>query len=320
MLPNNIFGTYPKKSRQGFLSALFVMLLFAPALVRAQKVVTESGTGRLRIERSMSEDAAIKEAKEMAMIDAIQNAFGSVVIQGNSTYLENKQENGKVESSSRFNTLMNTFVNGEWVETLSEKHEIIEDKAGSRWVVYTIKGKIRELPKQDISFDCYSLSCPQLSCKTEVYNEGQAFYLYFKAAQDGYLSVFADYGLDETLRILPYSESTLNNVPVKADQEYVFFYKENDYFNEGKHIINRMEMWPDKKIEDYKIFVLFGTKDFGKPILTDNTKELLSEELQKQYKMPKSLKSEAFQKWRNSIMSKNPDLQLTIIPVVVRKN
>lgn len=316
-------NSFPERSyksrsiRPAFIA--FGLLLMFSFSVAAQKLVVERGEKLVRIEKSMSEDQAIKQAREMAMVDAIEKAFGAVVVQGNSTFLENTSSGSKAETNARFNMLMNTFVNGEWVETLDESYEVINHEDGYRWVKFSIKGKIRELPKYSVQFLSQSLSCPEEKCKTTIYNSGQDFYLHFKSAQAGFLTVFADYN-GETFRILPYQKSSLNNLPVKADQEYVFFDKQKDVTGEGKAVTDRINLVAEQPQEDYKLFVIFSEEDFSKPMLDDKNKQLLSADLQKAgYRLPKSLKSEEFQKWLNSVRAKNPGVQLDILPVVVRK-
>jgi hypothetical protein len=286
----------------------------------SQKVKKESGEFTMRVETSMSEDEALRKCRELAQINAIENAFGKVVFQGNSTYIQNT--NGeKTETSNVFNFMADSYVNGEWLKTEDEKVEYFNEKDGSRWVKVSVEGRIREKIMANPSFVINTLTCPALHCKSGFFNNGQNLYLYYKGAKDGYITVFFDDpNSKETFRLLPYQNSK-NQVcfPVKADVDYFFFSKANDYTSEAD-VIDELELEAVTSMDQYKIFILFSPQPFDKPILNDKTKEVLQKKtIEQGYTSPKSLKSEAYQAWMQNIRIANSSIELQTTYITVNK-
>jgi hypothetical protein len=83
------------------------------------------------------------------------------------------------------------LVNGEWIATLDETKDFY-DEDGYRWVKISIKGKVRELTKIPFTPETYTLSCSNKKCSTDVFNNGQELIVYFKAPNNGYVTIFLD--------------------------------------------------------------------------------------------------------------------------------
>lgn len=318
---------YMQLTRNVHIMKLRILLILCTMLLSSfhsysQKTVVEKGEYLMRIESSMSENDAIEQAIKMAQINAIENAFGKVVVQGNSSFIQNST--GKItETNSVFSFMADSYVNGEWIETLDQESEIINEKDGSRWVKVIVKGKIRELKNVNYNCEVYTLTCPRLSCKTTDFNEGQGLYLYFRSPQNGYLSVYLDDPYEKvTSRLLPYSRNLTGktvNFHVNADSVYYLFSREFDYLND-KANIDELELSANNMADQYKIYVLFSTEDFDKPLLDDQTQRLLSNnKVESGYSMPPSLPSEKFQNWQIILRGKNPDIEMQTIMIQVKK-
>lgn len=288
----------------------------------SQKVKTEKGEYLMRIESNMSEDEAIKRARELAQINAIENAFGKVIFQGNATYIQNTSTNDRIETSNIFNFISDSYVNGEWIKTIDEQYKIINQNDGTRWIEMKVKGKIMEIAAVENNFEVQSLSCPEIKCKTFNFNNGQGLYIYFKSAKKGFINIYLDDPqMGETFKILPYQNTNNNaliNFPVNGDFDYIFFSKEHDYLNE--HNVDELILEAEKLSEQYKIFVLFSPDPFNKPILNDKTKDKLDKKsLSANFTLPKSIESEKFQKWLCQIRSNNKLIQLLSFQITVIK-
>jgi hypothetical protein len=300
------------------------LLLFIIGIIStpffAQKVVVGYGEYTMKIESNISEDQAIEKARQYAQINAIENAFGKVIIQGNSTFIQNSSNKQQSESNNTFNFIADSYVNGEWLETIDEKKEFITNSDGSRWIKFSIKGDIREIKSSSYNCETYPLTCPSLTCKTNMFNNGQSFFIYFKSPHDGYLSIyFDDPYLHLTSRILPYGSYPNGNFPIKADQDYYLFSRDHDYLNNPNNI-DELELSANTSLDQYKIYVLFSPVEFNKPILSNYTQNMLDAyHINQGYTLPPSLPSEKFQSWQIIIRSKNADIEMQTIIISVQK-
>jgi hypothetical protein len=314
---NHKFMKWLNKIFLSFLLWLFFLHTYS------QKTVTEQGEYMMRVETFMSENEATEKALKLAQINAIENAFGKVIVQGNSTFIQNASTGQKVETNNSFSFIADSYVNGEWLETLDEKKEIINAEDGSRWIKIKVKGKIREIKNITYSCETYTLSCPMINCKTSEFNDGQRLYVYFKSPKNGFISIYFDDPYKKiTTRILPYCNSKADNMvnfPVHADEAYFLFSKEHDYLNDIDNI-NDLELLSDLPLEQYKIYVFFSPEEFDKPILDYYTNKMLTtQQINEGYTLPPSLPSENFQNWQLKVRGKKPDLEMQTILLTVRK-
>ena len=95
---------------------LLLCLIFLPS--GAQEIVKTSGTAQVELLKTQSRQQVENVAKDLATINALEKAYGRVIIQGNSTYLTNVTSGEKQEVNSVFNMIANTTVKGEVVEVL----------------------------------------------------------------------------------------------------------------------------------------------------------------------------------------------------------
>ncbi|MEL6133535.1 MAG: hypothetical protein AAFR59_09255, partial [Bacteroidota bacterium] len=92
---------------------LFLCIACFAGALSAQRVKKSTGEYQINLSRSdFSEAEACQKCKEIAMIDAIEKQFGRVILQGNSTYIENTNTGEKVETKQIFNVIAETYVNG----------------------------------------------------------------------------------------------------------------------------------------------------------------------------------------------------------------
>ena len=304
---------------------LLLLLLLIPSFVIAQKkpiTKTEEGEYTLRVEANVSVQETEKKALELAQINAIENAFGKVIMQGNSTFIQNNNTGQKVETVNVFNFVSDSYVNGEWIETLSEKKERFYDDKNDLWIKYKVKGKIREITTPNPCFVASPLSCPDSKCKTTSFNNEQDLFVFFKSSKDGYVTIYLDDPqMDETFRILPYQKQTGNyaiNIPVEQDKEYIFFSKKKDVLGDMM-VVDELLMETKDAVSTNKLFVIFSPEPFDKPILTDKNNELQPSNDGSKSIYPKSLKSIEFQKWLQNLRIKNQKVDMQSYLIDIRK-
>ena len=195
----------------------------------SQKQIESSGEAELELQGNSTPEQTKLKVIDLAKINAIENVFGQVVLEGNSLYTVNKQQNSKVEFNQVFNSISDVYVNGEWIKDLLTS--VVEIKTVNDKILYkaTVKGLVRELKPALIRFEAKSLSCPKKTCATEEFIHEQDFYLYFKAPVDGFIAVFLDFPTEQlTYCLLPSKKNGKGDMPVKANTEYFFFSKEKN--------------------------------------------------------------------------------------------
>jgi|AntAceMinimDraft_16_1070373.scaffolds.fasta_scaffold07233_5 hypothetical protein len=273
---------------------LFALILFIISGNNAfgQEIKRTIGEAQIRQEINKTKEQVREKAKELAIIDALENEFGTYVGQETDMSLND----GKIS----FNTIGTTKVKGAWVETtdisFEEEKREIKGQYGKEleiWITCRIKGKAKKAtPKADIFYQ--TLNCPNTECRTVEYISGEQLYLNFKTPVSGYLSIWLCDN-DKAYRLLPYEnmkDKEYNVCSVKADKDYVFFAKENNYFKDAA--VDEQELFTNSKIEYNTIYIIFSEQHYVKPIL-NNAQDL--DEYKKGYKTPKSVDIDTFKKW-----------------------
>ena len=276
-----------------------------------QKTMISNGEYLLRIEKNWTEEFAVSKAKEKAQINAIENAFGSVVTQGNAVYVKDVTTGNKTQSDMVFTSIADILVNGEWITTIEEKVTFTESE-GYRFVSAKVKGKVRELTKIPFTPEVTTLSCIQPKCATEVFNSGQELIVYFVSPTNGFVTIYLD-DTKQVVRLLPYSKNSESNTfEVKADQIYYFFSK-SDIKQKN---VDEIELFTESIIEQNKLIVLFSKSDFSKPVLFSSK---LSDINGLQYTLPMSSETEKFQSWLQNTRSYNRNIELKNLNITIKK-
>ena len=291
------------------LIALLTMMGFS---AHAQKEKKSSATYQINLTQSnFTESEACQKCKELAMIEAIEKQFGRVVVQGNSTLIKNTTTGEETETTQIFNMIAETYVNGEWIETLDESCErfVYEEEF---WVKCSVKGKVRELLQPKIELVTKTLDCLQDNCESDEYEDGESFYMYLKSPVDGFVTIFIS-DAEVTQRILPYSKmpkGMMNAVEVKADEEYILFSQEKDKLNLGAYV-DEYEMYAENEVDQNRIYVIYSEKPLIKPALYKSEEE--------EFDMPMQLDSEDFQKWMAKQKRYNPEMVVFRSDITIKK-
>jgi len=276
------------------------------------------GEYKMKVENNVTWDDAVKQATQLAQINAIEDVFGKVITQDNSTYISNKQKGDDVQTNSTFNFISNSYVKGEWIEDIEvPKIEKIQD-GNDIWIKVTVKGKVREITTLENKFEVHTLSCAELKCRTQQFNDGQDIYVAFKSPEDGFLTIYlSDPEMKYTFLYLPYQSSTTYKkcVPIAADKQYIFFTKSFDYFNEKGNISELIgSVETGNNSEKYQLWLLFSTEPIDKPALdeeTITTKKFLDKvSINQGYTLPKGIDSDKFREWLQKYRVINKKVQL----------
>lgn len=314
---------------------LFLVIISIPTFCNAQKkskkakIVTITGSWQIQLLNTVSRADAEKQVLNLATINALENKFGKVIIQGNSTYIKNITNGEETKSQTSFNMIANTTVAGEVVEILDKTYEDIEsydDKNKKRIDIKCIvKLKARKKIQPTIEFETYPLGCTDKKCKTTDFKNNDDFFMYFKSPVSGYLTIFLD-DTEESFRLLPYqnmSSKYEGGMPIKADKEYFLFSNNPKFnYNEDSDFEEDTYQLTTENVKDLnRLFIIFSKNPLNKPNLeTDIKKDLLSDrEVKQGFSVPSSLPSEKFQQWLIKHNSVRTDIQTMPIDISISK-
>lgn len=308
------------------LAFIFLVLTFFPALTFPQKTVKVRGTAQVEFPDNMTRQEVRNQALELATIDALERAFGRVVIQGNTTYLSNVQTGQKIETKAAFNTIANTSVKGEVVRVIGTPQ--FTEVTGTR----TIDGKsetfievrcdieieAREVTTPPVRFTSFTLNCTEERCKTTEFRINDPLYMYFSSPSSGYISIFLDEeGLTQCL--YPYNSMPAEyegGVPVEADRKYILFSvkPEFNYFDGKNYMTGPYLVYTEAGRSINRLFVIFSRQPLNKPSLSEAKTD------DEGYILPKSLKSEDFQRWLNRYRSfEKANVEVDYIDITITK-
>jgi hypothetical protein len=261
----------------------------------------------------MSYEQACQAALIKAQNDAIAEAFGLSVGEENTIFISNID--GK--SNTSFHSATQGSVRGVWLadEKAPEFEKFLQD--GRDWVKVTVKGKVREIVNAGIDFEVAPIRYKaDKELATDVFKNGDDFFLYFKSPVDGFLTVFLfDITAGEAFCLLPYQDSGKGAYPIKFNEEYYFFSPPHAKADDGKVDELVMTCAEDKPEEYNQLFIVFSPNPYAKKMATSGQKQLTDELM-----TPSSLEYKDFNKWLMRCQQKDEQMEVRRIPIKIRNN
>ncbi|GEM_PF-544706 len=311
-----------------------IYLCLTSFLLQSQEINLVKISGKAQVQwypERESYTQAKEKALEMAKINALENAFGTLVMQGNTVYIENKKTGEKVETNSTFKMIGNTAVKGEIIQILKSeyketkrKEKINRKKVELTYIDCSVTLEAKELKDTEIDIQCFTLNQIELIKPVTDFYSGDDLFLYFRSPVNGYLAVYLDDN-NQAQCLLPYRKMPLGMeeaMPVVADKEYLFFsdkpqfnYFKDDFFAEDTY---ELISAGDKDIN--RLYVVFSKQLLNKPILDIDKNNQIKVELSKdKYELPRSIKSDAFQEWLIKIQQTRNDIHISNILINIEK-
>ena len=245
---------------------IFILLLLLNLLsISAQKIEKVHGEYTYHIPDNVSLEEGKRTALERAKIQAIADAFGTLVSQNNSTIVKN--ENGK--SSVDFLSIGGSDVKGEWIETIGEPKLDIFYESNMLTIKVCIDGKAREIKNANINFEAKLLrNGTEKKYESDEFRNGDDLYLYFKSPINGYLAVYLlDENTQQVFCLLPYKSSGEPAYKIVHDKPYVFFSCQKAEENSSE--VDEYTMTCEHSMEQNTIYIVFSPNMFAKAFAED---------------------------------------------------
>ena len=275
---------------------------------------------------------AKERAFEKAKINALESAYGTLVTEGNTIYIENKNTGEKTETNTVFKMIGNTAVKGEIIEILKTNYKEIKKKEKvkrKKEEITYIECKVilssKEIVDTKIEIESYPLNSSKYIRPITDFYEGNDLFLYFRSPVNGYLTIYLD-DKKNAQCLLPYRkmpEGMEEAMPIKADKEYIFFSDkpEHNYFNDDFFAEDTYELYSSSEKELNRLYVIFSKKPLNKPILKKiENKEAIVGIDKENFELPKVINSDSFQKWLVKIQQIRNDLVIKNILISIEKN
>src|SRR5574344_1430111 len=253
---------------------VIMILVCLSTMVMAQNIKRVHGEYIYHAPENVTLEEAKHTALDRAKIQAIADAFGTIVTQNNSTIVKN--ENG--HSSTDFFSWGGSEVKGEWIETLEDPQYDISYAQEMLIVKVSVDGKAREITSSNIDIDVRILrNGTDLKYESSEFKSGDDLYLRFVSPVDGYLCVYLlDYTSKTAYCLLPYRASPESVQNVVHDKPYLLFSAE-DAPTELADMVDEYTMTCDDSQEINDIYIIFSPNRFTKTNNATSGKSILRE-------------------------------------------
>lgn len=283
-----------------FLAVCFCIGLQAVAV--AQKTERVTATYTYYAPEHVSIEEARRVALQRAQLQAIADAFGTIVTQSNATRVKN--ENGK--SDVWLLSLGASEVRGEWLRTDGEPEYDIAYEDGMLAVTVRVKGVIREIVNAAVDFQAKVLrNGTEDRFEGEEFRNGDDLYLSFRSPVDGFLTVYLLDAEGTAYCLLPYRNDTGGRVAIEGNRHYVFF-SLDDVPAEERSIVDEYTMTCSRDGELNQIYVIFSPQLFTKAV------DYAGEGLQ-----PRELPYEEFQEWLFKCRKQDPEMRVEVKGILI---
>lgn len=270
------------------------------------------------IPQDMSQEQARREVVLQAKIQALKNAFGEVVIQGNSTYLQSSSTRN--ETKELYTMVSDSYVNGEWVK--NKKEDVITTFVSNNdiWIKASVDGYGQALPRNDFTM---SIACgnPEIGFgeNNVILPEYADVKVKINSSQAGFLYIFMDDPSTESCSLIFPLDSAVTG---RKSQNYLPINTPLTLFDNSSpfapYEITTFKA-PGALQEVVKLYFLFTP---NKPLILPQSSSVSSKQpvTTANYKILPfdSLPMAEYQQWLHTLRSTNPDLQYTWLTLTIR--
>lgn len=285
------------------LSTAFLLCAFCLTAF-SQKLKTVEAEYTYHVSENVTLEQARRTALERAKIQALADAFGTVVSQYNTTRLQNNGEQSKVD----FFSLGESAVKGEWIETIREEFDDPRFEDGMTVITCRVKGRAREILTTKIGLEALVLrGGTTRQYEDDVFIDGNWCYLSFRSPAKGYLAIYLIDEFQQANRIAP--EDGQDYFEIVADSTYLF-YKDQPLIMtlEGGTVQN-------------EFYFVFSPHPFGMEV-SETAKHNIDLrpyqwEHHADFALPSVLSVNRFQKWLDRLRSKDERAQVVTKTITI---
>lgn len=238
------------------LSVLFTIHVFS------QKMKTVEGEYTYHAPENVTLEEAKRIALDRAKIQALADAFGTIVSQTNATHVQNRNGSSDID----FLSVGGSEVKGEWIETVGEPQYDISYEQGMLVVKVSVKGKVREIVSAQIDIKAKVLrNGTEDKFESDEFRDGDDLYLSFVSPVSGYLAVYLVDAEQKAYCLLPYRGQTDGIYKVEANRRYLFFNIKEAPPQERQYV-DEYVMTCSRSSEHNLIYVIFSPQPFMKAV------------------------------------------------------
>lgn len=290
--------------RLRYILIAMVALVLTSTHVFAQKMKTVEGEYTYHAPENVTLENAKRIALDRAKIQALADAFGTIVSQSNSTRVENS--NGK--SDVDFLSIGGSEVKGEWIETIDEPKYQIFYEQDMLVIKVSVKGKAREIVSAGIDIKAKVLrNGTEDKFESDTFNSSDDLYLSFQSPASGYVAVYLIDSDNKAFCLLPYRNQESGQFPVKANQRYVFF-SIKDAPADLRPYVDEYTMTCSRSSEMNQLYIIFSPKPFTKA--TDSTTGST---------LPRELSFSDFQHWLSKNRTNDREMQVSHTQITINR-
>lgn len=284
---------------------ILLLLFVFPFAVQAQKIKTVEGEYTYYAPENVTPEDAKRIALDRAKIQALADAFGTIVSQYNTTQVENRNGHSNID----FTSIGGSEVKGEWIETIGEPvYKPIEFENGMMVVSVKVKGHAREIVSASIDFQARILrNGVEDKFQSDLFKDGDDLYLSFTSPVKGFLAVYLVDADHQAFCLLPYRNQTTGIYPIEANRHYLFF-NEKAAPQQERSFVDEYIMTCERSSEHNQIYVIFSPNQFVKAV-DGNLQDGL----------PRQLSFDDFNKWLVNCRKKDTSMTLRMIPITIEK-
>lgn len=291
--------------------SLLLILFVFPTMLFAQRECRVSGEYTYYAPLNVSPDDAIAIAVEKAKIQALADAFGTLIDMHSTNVIQN--DNGK--SNSSFLSLGESSVKGEWIGDTREPVTDVVIEEGFLMASAKVWGMAREIVSAPIEISANLLKQANGQYDEDQFHHGDNVYLSFKSPTKGYLAVYLMDGKGDAYCLLPYAGDDDGQFSVKANKSYILFSEEHAEKGED---CDEYNMTCEKETpEQNLVYIVFSPNKFTKA--NDEESHKVVDVNGEKELLPRFLSYNDFQKWLMRCRRLDKDMQVIIKPVVISK-
>lgn len=241
---------------------LLLLSIFVTLPVFSQKMKTVEGEYTYHAPENVTLEEAKRMALDRAKIQALADAFGTIVSQTNATHVQNRNGGSGID----FLSIGGSEVKGEWIETVGEPQYDISYEQGMLVVKVSVKGKVREIVSAQIDIKAKVLrNGTEDKFESDEFRDGDDLYLSFVSPVSGYLAVYLVDAEQKAYCLLPYRGQTDGIYKVEANRRYLFFNIKEAPPQERQYV-DEYVMTCSRSSEHNLIYVIFSPQPFMKAV------------------------------------------------------